>query len=183
MSALPTDHYTLDEFLKLEDGPAFPRSEFHDGLILPVESASPSHSLLCARIVGLLQTAFPKCNVYDSSLDLYVESVNRVFHPDATVLCGTPSSPKTGCISNPTILVEVSSPTTKDYDSGTKREYYFALSSLQHYLLVSQTEARVGRYTRSSEGWFYVDHYANSLIQLGETAIQVNAIYEGVSLT
>jgi Uma2 family endonuclease len=91
-----------------------------------------------------------------------------------------PNNPKPDCIDNPTILVEVTSPKTKDYDYGTKREMYFSLPSLQHYLLVSQTERLVGHYRRSGDGWMYVDRGADGVIVLDDVQVQVEKIYAGI---
>jgi Uma2 family endonuclease len=167
---------TLEEYLELEDTLDY-RSEFHDGLILPVEAASPMHARLGLRMGGVLQTAFPSCAVYDSSPNLYIASANKVLHPDATVLCGEENRPKPDCIDNPTVLVEVTSLKTKDYDYGTKREMYFILPSLRYYLLVSQTEAKVGVYERKGVGWFYVDRGPEETITLDGKEIRVADIY------
>lgn len=180
MATQVLDRYSLEQYLDMEEG-LDDRSEFHDGLILPMEAATPTHSSLCAAIVGILrQFFFPRCAVYDSSLNLYSASANKVFHPDVTVVCGQPSCPKPSCVDNPMVLVEVTSPTTKDYDNGTKREYYFQLPSLQHYLLVSQTEKRIGHYQRSGEAWLYVDREVDGTLFLDEVEIAVEAIYSGI---
>ena len=181
MATQPLERFSLDEYLERQDEPDSERSEFHDGLVLPVEAATPKHACLSAAVVGVLRsTFFPGCAVYDSSLNLYLASVNRIVHPDATVVCGTPNYPRPNCIDNPTIVVEVTSPSTKDYDFGTKRENYFTLSSVQHYLLVSQSDVMVGHYRRSGDGWIYVDRFADGILCLGEWEIRVNNIYQGI---
>ena len=180
MATQPLDRYSLDEYLKLQDEPDAERSEFHDGLVLPVEAATPTHARLGSRIGSILEKAFASCAVYDSSLNLYVASANKILHPDATVVCGMPRYATPNCLDNPTILVEVTSPSTKDYDFGTKREYYFNLPSLQHYLLVSQLEVSVGQYQRSGEGWLYHDRYSDGILSLGEVELKVNDIYQGI---
>lgn len=179
MATQPLDRYTLEQYLGLQDTLDY-RSEFHDGLVLPVEAATPNHSRLVSRVNGRLEAVFPDCAVYDSSLNLYVATANKIFHPDVAVVCGNPSYPKPNCIDNPTILVEVTSPATKDYDHGSKREHYFTLPSLQHYLLVSQTEAAVGHYRRSGDVWIYSDNGSSASVLLGNKEIAVVDIYLGI---
>ena len=182
MATQPLDRYSLDEYLKLQDEPHSERSEFHDGLVLPLEAATPKHASLSAAVVGLVRSAFfPRCTVYDSSLNLYLAWAGKILNPDATAVCGIQNYPKPNCIDNPAVLVEVTSPSTKDYDFGTKREHYFNLSSVQHYLLVSQSEVMVGHYQRSGEAWLYVDRYADGILLLGEVEIEVNNIYQGIA--
>lgn len=177
MATQPEARCTLEEYLELEDTLDY-RSEFHDGLILPVEPASPTHARLASRMVSVLQSAIPTCAVYGSTLNLYIAFANKVLHPDVTVLCGEENHPKPDCIDNPTLLVEVTSPKTKDYDYGTKREMYFTLPSLRCYLLVSQTETKVGVYERRGEGWLYVDRGPDETIILDEREIRVVHIYK-----
>src|SRR4051794_25828981 len=94
MATQPLDRYTLQEYLDMEDTLEY-RSEFHDGLVLPVEAATPTHAQLEVSIAAFLLNAFAsRCLVYGSSLNLYIASANKVLHPDATVLCGEPHNPK-----------------------------------------------------------------------------------------
>jgi Uma2 family endonuclease len=179
MATQPLDRYTLDQYLEIEDTLDY-RSEFHDGIILPVENATPTHAQLEARVIATLIKAFSTCAVYGPSLNVYIASANKVLHPDATVLCGPANCPKPDCIDNPAIVVEVTSPSTKDYDYGTKREHYFSLPSVQNYLLVSQTERTVGHYERSGAGWIYIDRHSDAFLLLGTIEISVGDIYTGV---
>ena len=179
MATQPVDRYTLEQYLEMEDTLEY-RSEFHDGVILPVELATPTHARLEARVISVLEKAFSTCTVYGPSLNLFIASANKVVHPDATVLCEPANYPKRDCIDNPTVVVEVISPSTKDYNHGTKRENYFSLSSLQHYLLVSQTEKTVGHYQRSGSGLIYVEHPSDTTFFLGNVEISVGEIYAGI---
>jgi len=179
MATQPIARYTVDQYLEIEDTLDY-RSEFHDGIILPVENATPTHAFLELEVGALLKRAFSNCKVYGPSLNVYIASVNKIVHPDATVICGPENYPKPDCIDNPTIIVEVTSPSTKDYDYGTKREHYFSLPSVQHYLLVSQTDKTVGHYERSGAGWTYIDRQSDATFLLGNVEIAVGDIYAGV---
>jgi Uma2 family endonuclease len=179
MATQPVDRYTLEHYLEIEDTLEY-RSEFHDGTILPVESATPTHALLETSVGSILKRLLPACSVYGPGLNLYIAAANKILHPDATVICGLANSPKRDCIDNPTVVIEVTSPSTKDYDYGTKREHYFSLDSVQHYLLVSQTEKVVGHYERSGAGWIYIDRRSDANIFLGEVQIPVCEIYAGI---
>ena len=182
MATQPLNRYTLEQYLEIEETLDY-RSEFHNGRILPVEAASPNHSRLCAAIIGLLRSGFAsRYSVFDSSLNLYLSVANKILHPDATVLCGKVHSPKPDCIDNPSILVEVTSPSTKDYDYGTKRESYFTLPSLRHYLLLGRTEPAVAIFECAEDrgAWSYVDLASDGIIFLATIRIPVAAIYAGI---
>jgi Uma2 family endonuclease len=179
MATQTLDRYTLEHYLKIEDSLEY-RSEFHDGVILPVEDATPTQARLGSRVGSILERAFMPCAVYCPSLNIYIASANKILKPDATVICGTANGPKPDCVDNPAIIVEVTSPSTKDYDYGSKREHYFSLPSLEHYLLVSQTERKVGHYERSGSGWMYVDRVSDAVIFLSGREVSVDGIYSGI---
>lgn len=74
-------------------------------------------------------------------------------HPDVSVICGTlerdPQDDKTA--TNPVVIVEVLSPTTKRYDRDEKAAHYRRIASLQHYVLISQEEHRIEVFTRNDD--------------------------------
>lgn len=70
---------------------------------------------------------------------------------------GDPADPEGATITNPTVLVEVLSPTTESYDRGCKWQHYQLIPSLREYVLVSQDTPRVERFVRTpAGGWEYV---------------------------
>jgi Uma2 family endonuclease len=81
-------------------------------------------------------------------------------YPDVVVVCGPPMflDSEVDTIANPTLILEVLSPTTEAYDRGFKFAQYRKIESLQEYGLVSQSEARVELFRRQPNGqWVYSD--------------------------
>lgn len=77
-------------------------------------------------------------------------------YPDVTVICGSPqrAGDDEQAITNPTLIVEVLSRSTEEYDRGEKFEHYKSLPSLRQYVLVSHGERRVEVWTRTgAAGW------------------------------
>lgn len=89
-----------------------------------MEAASPNHEQICVQVGAALLRAFPSCQVFGSKLCLYLEKENRGVYPDATVICGRLNSIKVEgielAVRNPSLLVEVQSPSTTNYDQGSK---------------------------------------------------------------
>jgi len=57
-------------------------------------------------------------------------------------------------LTNPVVLVEVLSDSTRDYDRGEKFELYRSIPTLRHYLLIEQRMARVEhRWRNETGGW------------------------------
>lgn len=156
MSAFPLPRWTLEEYLDREEM-ADERHEFFDGLIVAMSGGLSAHDLVSSNAVTLLNLATRgrPCRAHGSNLRLYIAKSNVATYPDAMVVCG-PYEYERGrrdLISNPILLVEVLSRSTESYDRGKKFEYYRTLPSLREYVLVSQTEPLVERFSRQDERW------------------------------
>ena len=75
-------------------------------------------------------------------------------YPDISIVCGAPrfEDDQRDTLLNPTVLVEVLSPSTENYDRGQKFQRYRALSSLVEYVLIAQDAVRVEHYARQHDG-------------------------------
>ncbi|MEL6526871.1 MAG: Uma2 family endonuclease, partial [Chloroflexota bacterium] len=105
------------------------------------------------------QLADKPCSVVSSDMRLKVESKSVSFrYPDTMVICGEPAfvDGRTDTISNPTVIVEVLSPSTALKDHNEILDEYIKIDSVQVYVLISQHEAKLEVYTRQTVGeWTY----------------------------
>jgi Uma2 family endonuclease len=155
MSQVRRHHrYTYADYVALERDSAI-KHEFLDGEIYAMAGGSDEHAALAAETIGLLRaTARPRsCRVYTSDLRIYVEAVTLATFPDATVICGPleryAPGPETTAL-NPMILVEVTSDSSEEYDTGAKVEYYRTIPTLREYVIVSHRERRITVHARES---------------------------------
>ena len=109
----------------------------------------------------------------------------RRFQPDVLVSCGDPVGADDQVVNSPMIIVEVLSPTTEDIDTGLKLESYFALSSVQHYLLLSSTTQRVIHHRRWEGPSLLTRIHHTGTIALDPPGIRidVNDLYRGTALS
>ncbi len=191
MATFPHSPYAIEEFLALDERMFDKRLEFHGGQILELEGATPNHSVLCNTIGFLLRGLYPPasgCQVFDGSVNIYIESAEKVVKPDAAVLCGERQT-LTGidgvgiAIRNPVIVVEVLSKDSENYDKGEKADLYRSLPSLQHYLLISQTKVEVQHYSRLDETKWQLGKLTDfgDAIQLKEV-ISLGDLYQGLTV-
>ena len=132
------------------------KHEFFHGEVFAMAGGSPRHNALCARIIALAVGALPRCTVLTSDQRVTMVSGGRYSYPDVSVVCGELQIESGDVLTNPTVLVEVLSSTTEQYDRGLKWEGYQQIASLTDYVLVSQAEPRVEHYRRSADGtWIY----------------------------
>jgi Uma2 family endonuclease len=79
---------------------------------------------------------------------------------------------------NPTVLVEVLSETTEDYDRGEKFAHYMRIPSLREYVLVSQGTPRIEVFRRPERGhWIHQEARAGGTIAIAGRPIHVDDIY------
>jgi Uma2 family endonuclease len=161
-STAPRHRHTYAEYLAYERDSGL-KHEFDDGEILAMAGGSRRHNALASRISAALEGGRkPGCIAFQSDQKIRVLATGRATYPDASMVCGAiegdPADPTGATITNPTLIVEVLSPSTEQDDRGAKWQHYQMLPSLQEYVLVSQSEARIERYRRlATGGWEYTD--------------------------
>jgi Uma2 family endonuclease len=142
--------HTYAEYLTLEADAPTVRHEFVEGDILAMAGGSDMHSALIAAVTGELyqQLRGTPCGVRESNLRVHVRATGNAFYADGLVICGPAEIVRElrggDSLLNPTLIVEVLSPSTEEYDCGEKfQDNYRLIPSLREYVLVSQDEALV----------------------------------------
>jgi Uma2 family endonuclease len=160
------------------------KHEFHAGEVFAMAGGSPRHNWIAAKVQrALMQALDDRCFTFTSDQRIVFGDGARYVYPDASVVCG-PVAVQDGTsdvLVNPTVLVEVLSSGTEQYDRGLKWEGYQNLASLTDYLLVAQHEVRVEQFQRAPDGdgrWFYRAYGPGERVSLANGAqIEVSALY------
>ncbi len=147
------------------------KHEFVDGEVWAMAGGTPEHGRLAAAVIGILYAMLHgrPCRPYSSDVRVYIEQLNEALYPDVSVVCGRLqlSEADPDAMTNPTLLVEVLSPSSEAYDRGKKFEKYRRLASLRHYLLVAQETPRIEHFRRNDDGtWRYSSHGPGDTVYL-----------------
>lgn len=186
--AAPQIRFTPEEYLVLEHAATY-KSEYIDGEIIAMGIVNRSHNLVTGNVGGELHTQLRgrPCEVYVSKMRLGVDLTRYYTYPDVAVVCGEPefADDQFDTLLNPTVLVEVLSPSTEDYDRGRKFARYRALGTLMDYVLVAQDRMHVEHYTREGMRWVLTEYnepqVAVDLPSIG-CRLTLAEIYERVKL-
>lgn len=152
---MPRRHrYTYAQYVALERE-STTKHEFFDGEIYAMAGGSEEHSALAARVLSILDSAITgPCRVHTSDLRVYVEAIGLATFPDGAVICGGleqhPPSPHATAL-NPRILLEVTSDSSEEYDTGNKLVAYKMIPSLREYIVVSHRERRITVHRRVND--------------------------------
>jgi len=181
--------YTYADYVALE-GESPTKHEFLDGEIYAMAGGSEEHSALAAEVLRVLGNAVGDrpCRVHTSDLRVYVESVGLATFPDGAVICGPlaqhgPSPRATA--TNPMILLEVTSDSSEEYDTGEKRACYATIPSLREYVVVSHRERRITVHQRGDDGaWTTRVAIAGGAVRLQslDAELAVDAIYRASAI-
>ena len=152
--------YTPEQYLTLERKADY-KSEYINGYIVAMSGASRQHNLIAGNIFRevSLQLKGGPCEAYINDMRVKVSPTGLYTYPDVVVACEEIrfDDEHTDTLLNPTVIVEVLSPSTEAYDRGEKFGHYRGLTSLQDYLLVAQDRICVEHYVRQGDRWVLSD--------------------------
>lgn len=157
--------------------------EYVGGVAVLRPGGTPEHARLAVRVSAqlLASLAGRPCEVFSSDLRVRNVAADRSSYPDVTVICGRIERAKDDnqAVTNPRIIVEVLSDTTEIHDRGDKWRDYRRLSSLQAYVLVSQTEPLVEVYRRGGDVWQYEAAGPGQVLRVDDegASLDVDALY------
>jgi Uma2 family endonuclease len=175
---------TADDFLAWERAQP-EKHEFHDGEVFAMAGGSPRHNVLSASVIAELRSALrgKGCHVLSSDQRVVALAGRRFFYPDAVAVCGELRfhGEPADVLANPSIVVEVLSPSTEAYDRGGKWEAYQRIPSLTDYVLVAQGTAILEHFAREADGaWRYRLLGPGEVLTLSNGAtVAVDAVFEG----
>lgn len=152
-------YYTPDEYLAQEEVAEF-RSEYRDGEIVSMTGASINHNQIAGNVYAFLKFMLRKTDIkpYIGDLRLWIPQYRQYTYPDVFLIQGQPifQERRTDTITNPCLIVEVLSKSTKDYDHTDKFRYYRSIAELQEYVLINQYKIEIEHYTKADgNSWLF----------------------------
>ncbi|MDO7847944.1 Uma2 family endonuclease [Hymenobacter sp. M29] len=184
------DFISPEDYLRLEREAEF-RHEYVEGKIIAMVGASYSHNLICMNLGGEMRSQLRGKNysVVGSDQRLQIMSGSAFVYPDLTVVCAPPKfneEKKPDTLLNPTLLVEVLSPTTSQYDRSDKFMLYRQVPSLRQYLVLDSQSAYAELHTQDERGrWVLTEtRDLDAVLDLSSIGCQVPLaeVYAGVEL-
>jgi len=130
---------TIEEYLSLERE-ATVKHEYYRGEVFAMSGASPRYNIIFSNLfVGLgIQLKGKKCRPYGSDMRVHIPENTLFTYPDISIFCGELKTfnHEDDSVIGPTVLVEILSPSTKNYDRGEKFKLYRDIPSLREYVLI-----------------------------------------------
>lgn len=181
-------YYTQEEYLAFERE-SKERHEYYQGEIFNMSGASYEHNLIEDNIRGTLH-AFLKgkpCRSLGCNLRVHSPKNTLYTYPDVLIVCGEPKfvDGQFDTLLNPSVLIEILSPSTADYDKGTKFELYRDIESLQEYVLINSGKVHVELYQRNNDHSWILTEYKSlnesfEIKTISKTMLLAE-VYEGIT--
>ena len=188
MTAQPRRRYTPAEYLAHERASDY-KSEFYAGEVFALAGGSEQHNLISGNVYASFHAQLRRrqCTVYPSDMRVFIQHTGLYTYPDVSVVCGPAQfqDAQRDTLLNPTVIVEVLSPSTENYDRGKKFQNYRTLDSLQEYIVIAQNTYHIEHYIRQPNNQWLLEEFDDKMTIVGITAIEctltLQDVYEKVT--
>jgi Uma2 family endonuclease len=184
---LQTRTVTPEEYLELEERADY-KSEYRDGEIIPMTGGTTNHNEIALNLAAYLKFQLKRLGfkIYMGDVRLWISKHRLYTYPDVMVIQGEPiySSTSKTTVTNPSLIAEVLSKSTQNYDQGDKFTYYRSIPELQEYLLVDQSKFRTMHHVKTEQGWLLTEYEGETAVVKLKTSgleISLKDLYEGVN--
>ncbi len=179
---------TEEQYLALEETAEY-KSEYLDGEIIPITGGSTNHNRIAGNVYIALNFALPEqeYDVFIGDVRLWIPKVRLYTYPDVMVIFGLPEyrSNRTDTITNPQVIVEVLSKSTKNYDRVDKFTFYKTIPSFREYILIDQTKIKIEQYSKTeNKRWLYSEYDEEDtalVFNSFQLEVPLSAIYKKVN--
>lgn len=178
--------YTLDDFFSMQRGTEL-KLEYLNGDIFVMSGGSLGHNRISRNVLNFASAALTGSSCEALGSDMRVSAPSGLYtYPDMSIICGQELSNTAETISNPVVIVEVLSDSTRNYDRGEKFKLYRSIPTLRHYLLIEQSFRQVEHRRLEADGSWSTEIASSpdQIVHLSEVGVDLPLarIYEGLEL-
>ena len=162
------------------------KHEYRRGHVYAMTGAKKPHIVISVNLASLLNNHLREssCLVLSSDIKVRLEEANCYYYPDVAVTCDERDTSSTeDFILYPSLIIEVLSPSTASFDRGDKFADYQTASSLQEYVLITQSEIKIECFRLNVEGnWVSQIYRQGDTVEFVSTKFScaISEIYEKV---
>jgi Uma2 family endonuclease len=154
--------FTIEEYLEMERA-SDQKQEYFNGEIFAMSRAGNRHNVIFRNLYGDLAYKLrgQRCEAYGSDMRVHIPENTLFTYPDISIFCRDlmEEGGDNDIFIQPTVLIEILSPSTKNYDRGTKFKLYRDISSLKEYVLVDSEAVSVEIFRLNESGYWQLEEY------------------------
>lgn len=186
---LPQYNFVSAEDYLEQERAALQKHEYYKGEVFAMSGASLEHVIVTRNLMISIGNKLKgkSCQPYGNDLRMHVPLNTLFTYPDLSIICGKPEllDNNFDTATNPTVIIEILSPSTRNYDMGVKFKLYRDIHSLKEYILIDSENVYVEKHVRQADNSWLLSEVKNLDEQLTIESVQINIalidIYEGIS--
>ncbi len=175
--------YSIPEYLEMENT-ALEKHEYYKGEIFAMSGAGARHNIISVNILITLGNALKgkSCRPYGSDMRIHIPENSLFTYPDISIICGNVITLKEdeNTATQPAIIIEILSPSTKNYDRGEKFLLYRAIPALKEYILIDSESIHVEHFAINRENLWQLKEYNKPQQEINIETIDVRLMLEEV---
>ncbi|WP_343522249.1 Uma2 family endonuclease [Pedobacter sp.] len=162
VAAYQKRHYTVEEYLEMEK-PSTVKHEYYQGEIFAMSGAGDNHNEIFSNVFGEIAYKLKgkPCRPYGSDKRMHIPENTLFTYPDISIYCNglTHSNADEDTSILPTVIIEILSPSTKNYDRGKKFNLYRDIPSLKEYIMIDSESVSVeAHHVNDEQNWILSKH-------------------------
>jgi Uma2 family endonuclease len=158
------NYISPEQYLEMERA-AEEKHEYYKGEVYAMSGASPAQNDIVYNISRLVAPFLhgKGCKLYGSDFRIHIPENILFTYPDFSIVCGKAETTDiyTDNLTNPTVIIEILSQSTKDYDRGTKFSLYRSIKTLNEYILIDSTSISVELFIRLEDNSWKLTEFRN----------------------
>ena len=155
--------YSVEEYL-LSENEAVEKHEYYKGEIFAMAGAGARHNIISINIIVSLGNSLKgkSCQPYGSDMRIHIPENTLFTYPDISIICGDIINPNSdeNSATNPSVIFEILSPSTRNYDRGVKFMLYRAIPTLKEYILIEAESIHVEQFAINKEGLWQLKEFS-----------------------
>lgn len=181
--------YTIEEYLQMEEA-SQERHEYYQGKIFAMSRPKVPHGIIAGNTFLALGNKIKgkQCRPFNGEQRIHIEKNTLFTYPDIFVVCGEIETRNNDDwnIINPILILEILSPSTRDYDRGQKFKLYRDIASLKEYVLIDSESINVEVFFLNENSNWELREYKSSedifALKSVQVKLELKEIYEGTKL-
>jgi Uma2 family endonuclease len=187
--AVKYNFVSVQEYLQ-QERMATEKHEYYQGEIFAMSGASLNHNSIQINVAEQLKSKLrdKDCKPFGRDLRIHIPSNTLYTYPDFSVICGEINLTGTGDVdtaTNPTVIIEILSKSTRDYDRGSKFTMYRDIKTLKEYILIDSLSVSIEMFDNNENGIWQLHEYKTITDTLVSKALNLHLllsnIYEGLN--
>jgi len=181
---------SIEDYLEMENASS-EKHEYYQGEVFAMAGAKVPHNKICTNLLIALGQRLKgkKCEPYGSDQRIHIPANTLFTYPDISIICGeiiTLNDDEYNAV-NPSVIIEVLSKSTKNYDRGEKFKLYRDITTLKEYILVDSESIHIEIFRLNANNHWELEEYknlnGNILIRTIDESLLAAEIYDNVKIS